>query len=47
MNHKIKQLGDWCVSKVPELIERLQNIQLSEIRGALCGRGNLEAERYF
>lgn len=45
MNHKIKQLGDWRVSKVPELVERLQNIhesQLLEIRGALHGRGNLE-----
>lgn len=45
MNHKIKQLGDWRVSKVPELIERLQSIhesQLLEIRGALHGRGNFE-----
>lgn len=45
MNHKIKELGDWSISKVPELVERLQNIhesQLLEIRGALHGRGNLE-----
>lgn len=45
MNHKIKDLGDWSISKVPELVERLQNIhesQLLEIRGALHGRGNHE-----
>lgn len=44
-DHKVKQLGDWCVSKVLELIERLQNShesQLLEIRGAFHGRGNLE-----
>ena len=49
MNHKIKLLGDWKVSKTPELIDRLHEIQVSqviEIRGALHGRGSLElAER--
>ena len=45
MNHKIKLLGNWKVSKLPELIERLKEIhesQLLEIRAALHGRGNLE-----
>ena len=49
MNHKIKLLGDWKVSKTPEVIDRLHEIQVSqvvEIRGALHGRGSLElAER--
>jgi len=45
MNHKITMLGDWKVSKIPNLIDRLRDIhesQLIEIRGALHGRGNLE-----
>ena len=45
MNHKIKVLGDWKVSKIPDLVDRLKEIhitQLLEIRGALHGRGNLE-----
>ncbi|KAK3089318.1 hypothetical protein FSP39_002697 [Pinctada imbricata] len=44
MNHKIKLLGDWKMSKLPNLIERLleiQETQVIEIRGALHGRGNL------
>lgn len=43
-DHKVKQLGDWRVSKVLELIERLQNShesQLLEIGGALHGRANI------
>ncbi|KAK3085100.1 hypothetical protein FSP39_024223 [Pinctada imbricata] len=45
MNHKIKLMGEWKVSKLPALVERLKDIhesQLLEIRGALHGRGNLE-----
>ena len=49
MNHKIKNLGEWKVSKLPKLIKRLLEIhesQVLEIRGALHGRGNFElAER--
>ena len=47
MNHKIKLLGNWKVSKLPELIKRLKEIhesQLLEIRAALHGRGKLNLE---
>lgn len=45
MNSKIKLIGNWKVSKLPQLIERLQEIQESQLldtRGALHGRGNYE-----
>lgn len=45
MNSKIKLIGSWKVSKLPQLIERLQEIQESQLldtRGALHGRGNYE-----
>ena len=45
MHHKIKLLGDWHISKLPSLIERLQDIDISQmldIRGALHGRGNFQ-----
>ena len=41
MNHKIKMLGDWKVSKIPDLIDRIR-VSTFEIRGALHGRENLE-----
>jgi hypothetical protein len=41
MNHKIKMLGDWKVSKITDLIDRIR-VSTFEIRGALHGRGNLE-----
>ena len=45
MNHKIKLLGNWHISKLSDLISRLQVIetsQLLDIRGALHGRGNIQ-----
>jgi len=42
MNHSIKMLGDWKVSKIPDLIYRILDIHESqllviEIRGDLRG----------
>ena len=45
MNHKIKVLGDWKKSKLPDLVERLKEIdddQCLNVRGAIHGRGNFE-----
>ena len=45
MNRKIKQVGNWRISKLPQLVERLKEIhecQLMDARGALHGRGNFE-----
>lgn len=45
MNSKIKWIGNWKVSKLPQLIGRLQEIkesQLFDTRRALHGRGNYE-----
>ena len=45
MNHVIKLLGDWKISKIPELIQRLETIeqsQYSDVRRALHGTGDYE-----
>lgn len=45
MNFKFKLLGDWRLSKLPQLVQLIQEIhdnQLLNIRGAIHGRGNFE-----
>ena len=50
MNSKFKILGDWRVSKLPQLVELIREVhdnQLLDIRGALHGRGNFELAESF
>ena len=50
MNSKFTILGDWRVSKLPQLVELNREVhdkQLLDIRGASHGRGNFELAESF
>jgi len=48
-NHVLKQVVQWCPNQLPELINKINNVdgQFADANGALCGRGDFSLQPHW